>query len=648
MTRIGCGGLCVLGLMFMTLPASAGSVPEQFTLGRYVPGNVWLYMHEVHNPERAFIDKEYAEVFEAFHKSGIINDVKSLVMSNIPSEEDKAKANEALSTAVKLLESVEWGRMTEKEFVYAHRMQAPMPEYVFLFRGAEGSGEKNFKGLRDIVHSIVGFATEAMKQNMPQGEGAPPMPVLEFKQIDGNDNQWTLAFPIPMPYSLDLVRDGDVIGIILGASISGEVRGLMSGKGAVPSIVDNARFREALSQVPSPENGMEFFDVKMMFENINGIVQMALSQGGPGEEIEKIRAVIGKVRGMIDFVDYVLVTHETEGVRDIGTSVCRIQAEKKDSPICKALTDRKAFDAFDKYIPADATGFSMGTGINFGLLYTTIINFIEKDVPEGAAAIAEYRAKLAEVGFDPEKDIFSWLSGEYVVIELPSSGPASPMGMGGGEFALMLRVSDAAKAKERLNTFVEKAKANLPPEAQQQVAINAATGVSAEGFHEVKIMQLAMMMPGLVPVFGVAGDWLCVASSAAAVNKCLATASGDAPSIKTNERFQKEGLTPTGPVTSVNFTDLSNMGQELGMVFGMMGMMSMAVPPGPEGKPARDMLTILTKLGPVMAKLDFFSSEASMTTFDGTTWKTKSVITYKDPKASAPAADSGASSSGKP
>lgn len=644
MKRCVCVWLVASGLLLGAGTVVGGSVPDSFTLGRFIPGNMWMYIHHIHSPKHELVDKEYAEVWDAFRKSGILNDLKNLVFSNAP-EQERAKIQEAVDTAVKLLDGVEWSKIAAREFCFAQRISPPMPEYVLLLRGAEGSGEKNFKGLLEILRTIEKLAKDAVAPPAGEGQQAPVVPVV-LKQLDSAD-QWSLALvAAPFPYSVDILRDGDLIALVVGGTASQDIRNLMASKGAgTMSILDQPRFRDAIMQVPSPEFGLEYFDMKMMMDNVFGMIGMGMSMGGPSPEMEQWRGMVGKVRGMVDFLDYVITTHETDGQRDLSHSICRIQSDKKDSPICKAMTQRKAFDNFDKYIPADATGFSLSTLIDMGILYRTVVDFIEKDVPGGAPVIAQFKAKLQEVDFDPDRDIFSWFSGEYISISLPSA-MASPMGMGSGESVMMFRVSDPAKARERIDAGVNRLMAMLPENARSQFTLGPAAGVSAEGFRQLTVPQLAMM--GLSPVFGVTGDWLVIAQSPSALNKCLAAATGDAPNISTNERFKKEGLTPKGSFVSCSFTDLSNMGQEMGMMFAGFGMVGMFIPPDPENKPVRDLFTILTKLGPVMAKLDFFSSEASTTTFDGTTWKTESVLTYKPLSAEPPAPPAAPTSGGKP
>ena len=51
--------------------AFAGQLPDRFTLGNYIPGDFWMYTHVVDNPERAWLDKEWEDVFAALKASAI-------------------------------------------------------------------------------------------------------------------------------------------------------------------------------------------------------------------------------------------------------------------------------------------------------------------------------------------------------------------------------------------------------------------------------------------------------------------------------------------------------------------------------------------------------------------------------------------------
>ena len=148
------------------------------------------------------------------------------------------------------------------------------------------------------------------------------------------------------------------------------------------------------------------------------------------------------------------------------------------------------------------------------------------------------------------------------------------------------------------------------------------------------------------PVVGVKDDWLFLGTSVAAINKCLDVAAGKAPSIVQNKRFQEEGLPAKGPVLSVSFKDLTNIGQEMAGVVGIIGMMgglmTAQIPDVPDDQPGahetkrvkrvvQKIMGIIMKLGPVLQKIDFFSSSASVCTVDGNIIRTEYVTTYKPP-----------------
>jgi len=65
------------------------------------------------------------------------------------------------------------------------------------------------------------------------------------------------------------------------------------------------------------------------------------------------------------------------------------------------------------------------------------------------------------------------------------------------------------------------------------------------------------------------------------------------------------------------------------------GMAAAAIPEEPDTHQLKQViqsaLGIIMKLGPILQKIDFYSSESSMTTHDGPlTVRTESVVTYKD------------------
>ncbi len=590
--------------------AAGGTLPKNFTLGRYIPADVWLYVHQVHNPERAFLAKEWAEVLEAFKDAGIIDQVKNLLVSTVPSEE-RAQVEAALSNAVGLWKGVRWSDLVRHEFAFGYRMNPPktasdpnaraqaFPDYILLCRAALDTLDANMAGLAAIL-----------KQIAPLKEG------IELTRVEGAQAHWSLTFA-GAPTRLDLFRKNDIVGLVIGHGVREEVMDLMSGKGGGGAIVDVPRFREALAKTPAPEDGLTFFDVKMLLSDLRGYMRQ------PKDELR----VIGKLIDLGDYIDYVMVTEETEGRRTLTHEVVTVQPGREDSPLAQLCADRRPFERFDAFIPVHATGFSMSTAVDFGRLYELIIDFIRDEVPDGAGIIAQLESRLGQLGFDPQRDVFSWLSGEYIAVSMP---PAVVTPFGGGDRLIMIRVKNAELAVAKVKAGLDKLSAFLA-ERGQTLLITPATDVEAKGFKTITHPSVMMF---LRPVIGFTGQWLVASTSANAVNECLKTAAGKTPSIVKNERFAAEGLMPKGPVVAASFRDTSNMAQELGAGIAMAGMLGVIIPASPETAPLREVMGILARLGPVIQKLDFFSSEASITTTNGLDTRTERVITYRNAETS--------------
>lgn len=205
--------------------------------------------------------------------------------------------------------------------------------------------------------------------------------------------------------------------------------------------------------------------------------------------------------------------------------------------------------------------------------------------------------------------------------------------MSGTDWVVMFRVKNSEIASQKINKAIDFVNGKL--QEQGQMLMISPASVSAEGFRQVT-HPMAMMF--LRPVIGVKGDWLVIGSSADPVNKCLAVDAGKAPSIVTSERFKKEGLIPKGPVLSASFKDTSRFGEELGQAAAMAGMIggmiTAMIPDQPEARKVKQVIQkamgIIMKLGPVLQKMDFYSSESAVTTYDGAlTVRTEKVITYK-------------------
>lgn len=651
---------CRSVLMIAILPAFAlaAQLPAQFTLGKYIPEGMWLYIHGVDNPDRAWIDREWSEVFQELKASGIDKDILGLIAS-VMDADTKAQVQAQLDKATKLVGSVNWGELTKNEVVFAERCSADGAgvEYLLMTRGKENSGQANFAGLTGILKEISAMSGK---------------PIADLKINDLEVRSLPLAPPDQkdFPISLELFRKGDVIGFTTDKRLLNDIAALISGKSQKKAFVDGARFQQAMKDIEAPRDAIMYFDARVFVGDMRKMFATIIARkgaaadptpvgnrddlkigpiarasariedrpaapaGGEGEMDEaRAAALVGKVFELIDFSEYFVSSMETKGRRELKHSIWKMQEGKQTSPLAGVLFNRKPFEKFDQFIPVDATGFALTDFIDLEKLYNVIIDFVAKEIPGGAAGIEQFKAGMAAIGFDLQRDIFSWWGGEMINVEMPAAF-VSPMS--GADWVSFIRVKDAEIAAAKVNRGLDSLAAQL--KAQKQPLMLTEAKVNSPGFREVAHPYVAMFFK---PVIGVHGEWLIMGSSAAAINKCLDVSTGKAPSIVTNARFKDEGIIPKGPVYGVSFRDTSNFGQEMAQGIGMLGMIGPLMLAGmpeddPDAKQAKKIITsaitILMKLGPVMQKIDFYSSDSSMTTYDGKlTVRHEAVVTYKAP-----------------
>lgn len=643
MTRHAPTRLMMLPLLMSvaSAPAVAGGLPSQFTLSNAVPDDVFFFVHGAYNEEHAWMEAEWGKVFEAFKKSGIIDDVLQLITSNVPADK-RAQVDQTITQFSELIGNVDWGAMLEREVVFSESFAGLKnvegdffaPSYAMLARGRKGTGPANADALLAIFNHAAAMSNGSVE--------------FAARQLHGV-NVWSVPVGgTSADFRFEMFQHGDVIGLAFGRGGADKAIGMLTGNDKSRSIVDSPRFKEAYGKIAkriTPEDMVMFVDIRRILGDVRGLVEMATAKDKDNPEVKSARDIMSKVMSLVDVSDYAIAAMATDGRQQKTIEMFALQPGKQDSMIGRLCTESRPFTKFDQFIPADATDFAAHGSINLELIYDTVIEFIRDDIPEGAGYITKWNEWLAKVNFDPKRDVFSWLSGETISITMP---PAVVSAMGGPDSVSFIRVKDAELAKQKIDTaiaFLNRKMKDLPPEAQAQsmgmmapINFTPATGVSAEGFKELQHPMLMMM--GLRPVMGFTDNWLVFGNSAAAVNKCLAVASGEAESIRSNERFREEGLIPDGPCKSVTFTDTSNLGQELAAAVGGIGMMGpMIVGMMPDEKELREIkpilmksFGILAKLSPVLQQIDFYSSEASLTTIEGNEMWTKSVVTYKPRK----------------
>ncbi len=623
--------ICVATL----LPAPAvwaAEVPAGFTLGNFIPADCWLYIHGAHNPESEFIYRNWARVFDTACRSGVGEELKKLITSDVP-EAERAEVEQTWQQLSDLSAKVHWSDLCSAELAMGIRFPAGAPgcELMVLTRGTPASADANIQGLNEILEALAGLSPEHMK-------------VVEEDVFGTQVRRLQL---VGAPMALDVFRKRDVIGFTLGIGetkrpITREVLALMSEPADTDEprpkpIVRDARYVDALKELGKPEDSITYLDLRRMFAGMRDLMKSVTPPSPPKDAAPDDPAVAAAAEAAaftkfmtalfdeLDLFESVAMVETTEGMQSRYDSVCQLQPGAAQKPLYTVFAADRKLNEFDRFLPADATGFAVSSCIDPEAAYDAVIDFFKRNLPDGAAKVDRWNAGLATHGFDPHRDVFAWLSGEYISVTLP---PAFKTAFGAGEWVLLARVKDAELALAKVNTGAEKLAEFLKTNMNQLVTISDAPEVNAERFRVISHPMMAMV--GLRGVYyGVKREWLIVGTSPTSINKCLDTGAGKLPTIASNPRFQKEGVIPSGPVVSASFTDLTNMAEELGGAFLGLGMLGALIPDQPDAKGAKALINTLGRLAPAVAEIDFFSSQASATTFDGKAWRSTTVYTYR-------------------
>ncbi len=345
-------------------------------------------------------------------------------------------------------------------------------------------------------------------------------------------------------------------------------------------------------------------------------------------EIAIVMQLVERLMNAVGVLDYTAAVKSTDGYTVKTETVAVLVDDARQRPIYPVLCSGKQLTRFDRYLPEETMSFSVSGGFDIGALYEFVLDTIRELGPKGEEALEKWAAIQTEVNLDVEQDVLGWIGDEFVTATLENEGGS----------VLLISVTDDASAREKISAAIEfvstmigKLGAQNPGLAMINFTVAPSTDERLEDFQELR-----MMMSPEPLVWGTADGHLIFGTSADAVALCLATARGEHPNIRENERVMSEAIVPTGGFTSVTLTDQRGLGTELAMGIGMLsmgtGMMAMAVP-DPDIQPIFGKVAgMLGKLTPVVRKIDFFKSTASCTTFDGQAWHSKMVTNYFSPE----------------
>ncbi len=568
--------------------ASANS--QSLDLKRAAPADASMLVYATHNPERDFQRAHWADVMAAVEETDVLNRALQIITSRMDDQE-LAEATSTLDSFREALAPIDRDALLDaEEFVYAQRMGGMTSHHLLLCRTTPSAAD----GCRQAIVNLFEMAQR-------NSDGAITIEVAD----DGPVRQTTLVLPEGVPFQPSVAKAGDVFLFSSSKQLLVDGLGLALG-GDGESKFDDPRLQEALAQLPEPEDAFVFFDGRTHFGKIRGLFDEVSRKAGDNPDAQRAMRIAKKVISEFEVIDSHTTVEYTEGYRFRTTALGRLAPGYEDKLLMKLLGSSEPFEDWESWVPADATGYSLTSGVNLHALYEFVTNLIQEEVPEADEKLERFEAWQAEADFHIDRDLLQSFSGECVSVSLPPADEA-----GSQQSFTALRCQQPERISELVHRLVEAAQ-EVPFLESQQIRLEPCEGL--EGFEQLSVAMLELFQ--VRPVIGFRDGWMVLASDPEAVSRVLATRAGEAPSISASEQFQRFGLSVEGPVYSVSYTDLkqstrnlskllTGAGAFLPIVIGAAG-----VEADPEDlKPLQEIAALLPDVGKIVSKFDFMEAK---------------------------------------
>jgi|GEM_PF-1888084 len=165
--------------LVLMLAATAYAETAPFTIAESVPDDVFLYVTARHNPERAYLDQYWMEVFDELKKSGVGGDLLGLFESFLDPDE-QAQLQRMKTHIGELIGRVDWGGLVGGQFAFVERFPdfqaaemdkfAGPPNMAWIFRGDKAAANYDalvalLRGSLDDVNHIIGSNTRLIVED---------------------------------------------------------------------------------------------------------------------------------------------------------------------------------------------------------------------------------------------------------------------------------------------------------------------------------------------------------------------------------------------------------------------------------------------------------------------------------------------------
>jgi len=589
-TLVGCAAL-------LLAPGTClAETATQIDLRRGVPTEAHLAIFGQHNPERDYQRAYLAEVCQTFEQEKIVERLIKIVSERM-SQTDLENTRSAIDEIKGALEPVDWEAVLNcQEVVYSQIFQIeemPANQHLVLLRMEPAEAQQLHTGMKNLLGLIEKYSG-GRTSLLSETEGEAELTILEL--------------PGRSPITPTFAQLDGVFLFATTTDIARQSLKMLQG-GEEPSKFDDPRLLEALASLPEPEDALVFFDGQLLFKKLEGIGDFVERVSNEDPDALRAAGLIKLVFDELQVFDYEISVEYTEQYQNRTASLTKLLPGADQKLLGKVMLGGKPFEQWQRWIPADAVAYSLGTGARLHPLYEGIIELLKEQVPESVEPLERFEQFQAEIGVHLDRDILQSFSGESVSITLPSSS-----GQGGHDSVTAVRCQNPERIKELLHRLVDTL-VEMPALQAQELSLEPCEDL--EDFEELSAAAFAMFQ--VQPVIGFQDGWMICGTNAEAVRQVLDARSGDAEAIDASAEFQKFKLEIQGPVDSLSYTNLeegtqhtANTVRQIGAMAPMIiGMVGQDADPE-ELRPVQEIFGLLPGLANVIEKFDFYQASLSV------------------------------------
>ncbi|QEG34516.1 hypothetical protein [Bythopirellula goksoeyrii] len=585
-------------LAFFLLIASQGAYTQEtaveLDLRRIAPQDAHLVVYARHNPERDYQRPLFANVWSKFKEEKLGDRFLKIITSRM-SEKDLTQAQSVIDEFRAALEPLSNVAIWDcEEVVVAQVMQFPSNQSLVALRLPEGSApefEATFKNLFALVEKY--------------SEGKVPLSTIQH----GETQILSMGLPAEVPLQPSCARIDDVVFFSTSQSMLTTALSALEDENAV-SKFDDPRLVEALKHLPTPEDSLTFFDGKQLFSKLRGLGDFIRQQSKANnneENLARFNHIFNLVMDEVSVIDYEVTVETTDGHENRSDSLGRYEEGAENTLIGQLALGGKPFEDWQSWIPADAEGYTLSSGVRLHAAYDHLMEILNSQFPETKDALQKFAEVQDQIDLHLDKDILQSFSGESVSVTLPSEG-------GGQENFTAIRCTNPERIRDLLHRLIQ-GLSQIPALESQQLAL--VESESLDGFETLNASILGAF--NLKPVIGFHDSWLMIGSNANTIERVLAARAGEAERIGTSEHFAKFHLPAQDAVQSLSYTNLrasiengADMIRKVGgiapLFLGMVGGNANT----DQLKPVTEIIALLPSVANVVEEFDFYDSKLSL------------------------------------